>query len=176
MAQSREEALASGRSRRAYQAPLRTTSKQDVPSSSLPKWDQPAEAAKPGSTDDKLAALRRFRRARGLCDKCAEKWSYGHKCTAAAHLHALEEVCDLLIPEEPEPPDSQPDLHANEEQLFMSSRGGWGVSEITRTLKFEGFIQDQPVLILLDSGSSHSFLHEKFQSLLPSWFLHPCKC
>jgi hypothetical protein len=72
-----------------------------------PKWDQPPEAAKPGSTDDKLAALRHFRRARGLCDKCAEKWSYGHKCTAAAHVHALEEVWDLLIPEEPEPLDCQ---------------------------------------------------------------------
>jgi hypothetical protein len=32
-----EEALASGRSCRAHQAPLRTTSKQDFPSSSLPK-------------------------------------------------------------------------------------------------------------------------------------------
>jgi hypothetical protein len=48
------------------------------------------------------------------------------------------------------------------------SRAGWGVSETTHTLKFEGFIQDHPVLILLYSGSSHSFLNEKFQSLLPN--------
>jgi hypothetical protein len=38
------------------------------------------EAAQANTSDEKLRALRQYRRARGLCDKCAEKWSYGHKC------------------------------------------------------------------------------------------------
>jgi hypothetical protein len=33
-------------------------------------------------TDEKLAALKEFRRRNGLCFKCGEKWSHNHKCPA----------------------------------------------------------------------------------------------
>jgi hypothetical protein len=39
------------------------------------------EAARATTTDDKLRALKQYCRARGLCDKCAEKWTHGHKCS-----------------------------------------------------------------------------------------------
>lgn len=41
------------------------------------------------SSDEKLHALRKYRRARGLCEKCAAKWKYGHKCEPEAQLHAM---------------------------------------------------------------------------------------
>lgn len=169
-----EEALALGRGRRSNVANLRSTPRVEPATATMPKWDQPADHIKPGSTDDKLTALRRFRRARGLCEKCAEKWSPGHKCVAAAHLHALEEVWDLLIPEEPDPPDPKYDTSPDEEQLFMSvSRVAWTGSNFVRTLKFQGFLQGHPMLILVDSGSSHSFLHTKFQTMLTNVQLVP---
>jgi hypothetical protein len=41
------------------------------------------------SVDDRLSALRNFRKARGLCIRCGEKWAPGHKCTMGLQLHAL---------------------------------------------------------------------------------------
>jgi hypothetical protein len=37
--------------------------------------------------------------ARGLCDKCAEKWSYGHKCFSTVQLNVVQELCDLFLKE-----------------------------------------------------------------------------
>jgi hypothetical protein len=47
------------------------------------------EAARARSPDDKVWALKQYRRARGLCDRCAEKWLYGHKCSSTLQLHAI---------------------------------------------------------------------------------------
>jgi hypothetical protein len=38
------------------------------------------EAARINNTDDKFRALKQYRRAKGLCDRCAEKWSPRHRC------------------------------------------------------------------------------------------------
>lgn len=43
------------------------------------------------STDDKWAYLKGFRRAHGLCDRCAKKWSHDHKCSSVS-LNAMEEL------------------------------------------------------------------------------------
>jgi hypothetical protein len=43
------------------------------------------------STDDKMRALKQYGRARGLCDRCAEKWVYDHKCAAIVQLQAIQE-------------------------------------------------------------------------------------
>jgi hypothetical protein len=54
------------------------------------------ELAKVNSTDDIVRALKKYRRARGLCDRCAEKWSYGHQCSSTVQLHAIHELWDLF--------------------------------------------------------------------------------
>jgi hypothetical protein len=51
-----------------------------------------ADTAKGVTVDDKFRALKQYRRARGLCDKCVEKWSYGHKCATSVQLHAIHEL------------------------------------------------------------------------------------
>lgn len=38
---------------------------------------------------DKFASLRAYRRARGLCEKCAEKWHHGHKCSTTIQLNVV---------------------------------------------------------------------------------------
>jgi hypothetical protein len=50
-----------------------------------------------GRTDDKMqpiedrvAALRAYRKAKGLCHKCGEKWSSEHKCGPTVQLHVVE--------------------------------------------------------------------------------------
>jgi hypothetical protein len=48
------------------------------------------------TVEEKMAALRAFRRAKHLCVRCAEKWSRDHKCSPAVQLHAVQEVLDLF--------------------------------------------------------------------------------
>jgi hypothetical protein len=43
-----------------------------------------------GRTEDqKLAALKSYRRAKGLCFKCGEKWNYNHHCSNSVPLHVV---------------------------------------------------------------------------------------
>src|SRR6185503_736053 len=49
---------------------------------------------------DKMATLRAYRCAQGLCVKCAQKWSRDHKCPAIVQLHVLEELLDACPIEE----------------------------------------------------------------------------
>jgi hypothetical protein len=59
--------------------------------------DKPVhEGHRLGSSTDRVASLKSYRRARGLCDRCAEKWFRGHKCPNTVQLQAIEEVWDLL--------------------------------------------------------------------------------
>lgn len=81
---------------------------KQMPKSACPlpipaRWDKSLGGVKPegkkgeeptqnSSTDDKLLALRKYRRARGLCERCAERWKHGHKCATTVQLHAMEEI------------------------------------------------------------------------------------
>jgi len=91
--------------------------------------------------DDKLAALRAYRCAKGLCVKCAEKWSRGHQCPESIQLHVLQEVWDLFQVEEDT--DQQIDnasLHS--EQLFLAlSVAAVSSKDAPKTMKFRGILQ-----------------------------------
>lgn len=91
-----EEAMASERWKRQESGSHFCFQKTDT---SGPKWDQPTEPTNGSSGKEKISALHRCRRARGLCDKCAEKWTHGHKCSSTAQFHAMEEVWGLFAEE-----------------------------------------------------------------------------
>jgi hypothetical protein len=57
---------------------------------------KPVDLVQAKTTEEKWRALCNYRRARGLCDHCAEKWSRNHKCAANIRLHAMQEVLDIL--------------------------------------------------------------------------------
>lgn len=86
------------------------------------------------STDDKWASLKAFRRARGLCDRCAEKWSRDHKCSSVS-LHAMEELWAIM---EPDVDGTNSEQITNEDQLLLtiSSDALLGFSG-TRSLLFD---------------------------------------
>jgi hypothetical protein len=46
--------------------------------------------------DNKVAALRAYRRAHGLCQYCAEKYSRGHKCAPTVQLQDVHELRGLF--------------------------------------------------------------------------------
>jgi hypothetical protein len=87
------------------------------------------------TVEEKMAALRAFRRAKYLCVCCAEKWSRDHKCSPAVQLHAVQE------------------------EALAGTEG-------PRTMKIQGAIQGKSVLILVDSGSTNTFLSSKLASQL----------
>jgi hypothetical protein len=46
-----------------------------------------------------MADIKAYRRARGLCDHCGEKWSREHKCVAQVGLHVLDKLYALFTSE-----------------------------------------------------------------------------
>jgi hypothetical protein len=114
----------------------------------------------------KLEALRAYRMAKGLCKICAEKWFKGHKCSPSVQLHVVQEIWDMLGPPNCESPADCTDTSS---QLFviLSQAAGSG-TEYSKTLKFWGYVAGCQILILVDSGSSHSFINVAVASKLPS--------
>ena len=49
-------------------------------------------------TDDKLESLRAFRRSKGLCFTCGEKWSKSHKCPTQVPLHVIRTIGSVATP------------------------------------------------------------------------------
>ncbi|CAN6343657.1 unnamed protein product [Urochloa humidicola] len=118
------------------------------------------------TTDDKLSALRSYRRARGLCIKCAEKWSRDHRCPETVQLHVIQELWELCQLEEQvtERHDASED---NSEQLFLAlSEAAVTGAEAPQTMRFQGMIQDKEVSILIDSGSSNTFVSSELAAQL----------
>jgi hypothetical protein len=110
------------------------------------------------SANERWAALRSSRRAQGLCIRCGVKWSKDHRCAQAVQLNALEEVLALFSVDDSVDAMEvdQPPEHA-EVQMLLSMAAVSGIST-PRTMTFDGFLGDTPVRILLDSGSTHTFI------------------
>jgi hypothetical protein len=81
--------------------PLPAPPKLDMSSITTKAEDtRTTEATRAGTADDKVKALKQYRRARGLCDRCAEKWVPGHRCSKFVQLHTIQEVWDLFSDDE----------------------------------------------------------------------------
>jgi hypothetical protein len=134
-----------------------TTTPMPLPSPLPLPRSPPAEEARPRHGNDKLNSLKAYWHARGLCDKCAEKWAPGHRCSpTVVQLHVLEEIWQLFDNASESPP-VEPDTTPPEELLTISL-SAMSKQSGQRTLQLPGECQGQLILILLDSGSSHFFV------------------
>jgi hypothetical protein len=123
-------------------------------------------------TDNNVDALRAYRRAHGLCQYCAEKYSRGHKCAPTVQLQAVHELWGLFNVDsdsESRVVDSDYDAQVNMllPQEIISSNCAAG------TLKFMGQIQGHTVVALIDSGSSHSFIISYLSGVLSGIIVVP---
>jgi predicted aspartyl protease len=100
----------------------------------------------------------------GLFYKCAVPWTKEHKC-APEVLLVVEAVWDAFDQDdvaESSTPDSETDA-----QVFLAiSKAAVLGNSSARTVRFSGYMQGHPVHILIDSGSSTSFLSETVASQL----------
>lgn len=102
------------------------------------------------------------RREKGLCFNCDERFSRTHRCKGRLLLLIEEEDSDIQLNNEDvaelswEPPDSssQPEP-AQLAQLGLHAMSG---PQTGRTMRLIGSIQQSPVHILVDGGSSLNFI------------------
>lgn len=118
------------------------------------------DSARSSTSAQKLAALKAYRRAMGLCFKCGEKWNPQHQCAPTFQLHVVEELLELF--ESPDSPESftttvNDEAEVDQELLALSQQALSGI-ESNSCFRLQGVIQDQEVLILIDSGSSGKFV------------------
>lgn len=79
-----------------------TTKRSTNPSGTYPYKAKTMEDKKPTEghrslpVEDKWTSLRNFRRAKGLCFICGEKWSKDHQCKSTVQLHVVQELIDQL--------------------------------------------------------------------------------
>jgi hypothetical protein len=121
-----------------------------------PHWQDKQTLAPQSSPDAKLAAIKSYRRALGLCFKCGVKWSKDHKC-APEVLHAVEILWDSLDDDDcgsTTEGQQQPD----EQVCLALSKSASNGSPSSQTIHFQALIAGIQATVLVDSGSSTSFL------------------
>jgi hypothetical protein len=116
--------------------------------------------------DDKMAALRAARRAKGLCMKCGDTYNPQHRCPKQVPLHVLEEVLDIFqLDKSDEALSDSTSQESDEELLTLSYCASVGIQG-KRTIRLQGLLQGIEVLILVDSGSSATFINEQLVQTL----------
>ncbi|GAU36702.1 hypothetical protein TSUD_16140 [Trifolium subterraneum] len=108
------------------------------------------------------------RRDAGLCYNCDEKYQRGHRCKRLFHLlivepdDTVEESSSFHLAaadSEPEPVvPSESDPASDTAQISLHALMG---HTIPQTLRVMGQIRNNPVAILIDSGSTHNFLQDR---------------
>lgn len=78
------------------------TKTSDVPGDLRQDDRRTLDMARTPAGDDKLAALRAYRRAKGLCFTYGERWGRDHRCVPTVQLHVVEELIEMLHQPSPE--------------------------------------------------------------------------
>lgn len=102
------------------------------------------------------------RRKQGLCYYYDEKYSPGHKCKEPKFFQI--DATDYSSTEEDPPQhgaleEDNPKENVSDEPV-ISLHALAGISS-PQTLKIKGFLKHRPVVVLIDSGSTHHFIHPK---------------
>lgn len=104
------------------------------------------------------------RRAAGLCFRCPEKYMLGHKCNPP---HFLLIADNDEIDDEPPPNNTvvhQDVTQAQDHWFFSLSMAAlFGLSS-PQSLRITSYINNQPVTILIDCGSTHNIIQPRFVS------------
>jgi hypothetical protein len=103
---------------------------------------------------------------KGLCCNCDDKYFLGHKCKEQNFFMAIskdileEDVETPLMFESPETTDITAPSDPPEVETVISLNSLIGFSP-PQTLKLIDYIKHRKVIILLDSGSTHNFIHHR---------------
>ena len=108
-------------------------------------------------SDDKLTALKNYRRAKGLCFTCGERWGREHKCQPTVQLHVVQEMVEFFQSNDDSAPPS-PSVASDDMELNLMSVDSTHDSAPEHSIILNCSVQGKAVVFLLDSGSNNSFL------------------
>jgi hypothetical protein len=124
----------------------------------------------PPSTPLKILKLNRDkmveRQLKGLCYNCHEKYFPRHRCKEQNIFMTIsedvseEDVEAPLVSVSPKPTDITPPLDPPEVEPIISINSLTSFST-PQTLKIIGYINHRKVIILIDSGITHNFIHHR---------------
>jgi hypothetical protein len=134
------------------EGPLLTSIENNAPSSKRPQHTR--------LTPQQLEEIK----SKGLCFNCDSKYSKRRKC-GEKKLFYID--CEEEEEQEQEPSqDENGDVISSKELTpTISCNALAGISTL-KTLKIEGYIKNKKVIVLIDSGSTHNFIHYKLAKAL----------
>jgi hypothetical protein len=106
------------------------------------------------------------RQLKCLCYNCDDKYFPGHKCKEQNLFMAISEDIQeddddtSPVPESPETSEINPPSDPPAEEPIISLNALTGFSA-PQTLKLISYIKHRKVIILVDSGSTHNFMHRR---------------
>eukprot|EP00253_Pinus_taeda_P026754 PITA_26754 len=102
------------------------------------------------------------KRAKGLCYSCDSKYNKGHKCAEKKVFYIDCEEEEEKEQERSKEEDILQEQSLDEEQMNSTISCNILVGITTpQTIKIEGQIKKKKVIVLIDSGSTHNFIHCK---------------
>ena len=135
--------------------PSNTYKENNVPSSNLPKPTR--------LTPQQMDEIR----SKGLCFNCDSKYSKGHKCGDKKLFYIAYEEYE----EKDQNTLEEKEQETQEEITHIISCNALARITTPQTLKIEGYIEKK-VIVLIDSGSTHNFIHSKIAKDL-NCFIYP---
>jgi hypothetical protein len=93
--------------------------------------------------------------------KCGELYNPQHCCPKQVPLHVLEELWELCQPDSSDGNTVDNGSHSSDEELLTISVCAMAGIQGKKTMRLQGTIQDQNILILIDSGSSATFVSDR---------------
>ncbi|RWW78144.1 hypothetical protein BHE74_00013652 [Ensete ventricosum] len=126
----------------------------------MPKPPPPSTAIQAPAPKKLTRDELRERSAKGLCWHCDEPWSHEHRCKKGRLL-----VIEPIEGEDIEPSEEslEPEDEATEEEpqsadFTVHALAGYSNP---KTMKVGGILKQQPIIVLIDTGSTNNFLNSK---------------
>jgi carbamoylphosphate synthase small subunit len=106
------------------------------------------------------------RKTKGLLFNCDNNYSKGHKCGEKKLFYIdCEEEEEEEQQQEPSQDENVEDIYSEEFTPTISCNALARIST-PQTLKIEGYIKKKKVIVLIDYGSTHNFIHYKLAKAL----------
>lgn len=120
------------------------------------------------TSDDKWQGLKAYRRAKGLCFTCGEKYSREHHCKNTIQLHVVQEMIQYMqTPKDIDSTPSDSETSSPDSNLMMLSVAAMNsVVSSPKSMQIKVDIQGHQLLFLIGSGSSACFLDSHRAKLL----------
>jgi len=102
------------------------------------------------------------KRAKGFCYSCDSKYTKGHKCAEkkSFYIDCEEEQEKEQETSKKEDTHQEQTIEKEEMNLTISCNALVGITT-PQTIKIKGHIKKKKVIVLIDSGSTHNFIHCK---------------